>query len=702
MTNKEKFDLLKKICQKKFRETDGNDIQKKRIVEELKFFNEHPSLVNDVIYFLKHKKIGGDLNNPNSYLFYLLGITNKEPDYSKEFTFIFEVDEDNKRMSPPDIDIDFEHRESILQHVCDLYGTEKVGLIGTAQAYKPRAAVQSAAKALDITGTAKEGDQKFSSENFQEAVRLSKLIPELPGVSLGEFLGHPKINKKTGEKEYFSPPNNKVKDAMKSIQDEAKRYPEVFELALKLEGMFKNFSTHAAGVVISSNNITDDVPLQRLGKKKKDKSDYEEEETLMSTQFDMEDIEDIGLLKFDFLQIDTLRQIRLCENLILQTRGIDKLPFDLDYLETNDKNVFDTINKNRLEGLFQISGDIFCGKEYPLRNFETGEFLRDDKGKIKTRRQAGLMEVIGCHDFNDIVAANALGRPGPLICDMHREYGKGKENPKSIQYGHKLLEPILKETYGQLIYQEQLIEMSQKLAGFSYKLADKLRKACGKKKKELLDEVKPKFFSGCEQVGVPQNVAKDMWHIAVEFGSYAFNKAHSTAYAEITYQTAYLKTYYPEEFICAILTSMANKSDSDLQESIQKFQKEYKNLKILSPDINESKETYVPTGKKMTIRAPFISLPGVGERVSQHIVPMQKFADITHFLEAVDKTVVNSATIKTFQENGVFDSIGDRQEIELGIKKYEQMDGMVKKKPKKRLGMSPDDLQTEIKQQDLF
>lgn len=702
MTDKERFDLLKKICQKKFKEVGGNETQKKRIVEELKFFYAHPSLVNDTVDLLKAKKTGGDINKPNSYLFFLLGITNKEPDYDKEFTFVFEVDEENRRMSPPDIDIDFEHRDMILKHVCDLYGMEKVALIGTAQTYKPKAAIQSAAKALDVTGTAKEGDNRFTSENAQEAMRLSKILPGLPGVDLDDFLGRPKINKKTGEKEFYQPPNSRVKEAMEAIQKEEKRYPEVFVLAGKLEGMFKNFSTHAAGVVISSSDITDDVPLHRLGKKKSDKTEYTETDMLMSTQFDMDDVEDIGLLKFDFLQIDTLRQIRLCENLIKESRGIDELPFDLDYLETNDKNVFDTINKNRLEGLFQISGDVFCGKEYPMRNYETGEFLKDKDGKIKTRRQAGLMEVIGCHDFNDIVAANALGRPGPLICDMHREYGKGKKSPSSITFSHKLLEPILKETYGQLIYQEQLIEMSQKLAGFPYKLADKLRKACGKKKKELLDEVKPKFFAGCEKVGVPQQVAKDMWQIAVEFGSYAFNKAHSTAYAEITYQTAYLKTYYPEEFICAILTSMAHSSDEELQESIKKFQKEYKKLKILPPDINESKEWFVPTGKKLTIRAPFISIKGVGDRVSQHIVPLQKFADINHFLEAVDKTVVNSATINAFKEAGVFDSIGDRQEIELGIKRYEQMDGMIKKKPKKKLMMTPGDLETEIQQQDLF
>ena len=640
---------------------------KQRLLEELTFFKNHPSLVDSALGFYSSDKKGGNINKPNSIIFYLLEVTNAFPDLNKNFEFMFEVDKENSRISPPDIDIDFEHRESILQHICDLYGKEKVALIGTAIGYKPKAAIQFAAKALDITETQTPEDRRFSSENDQEAKRISKIIPNVPGITLKQWMG---------DDEDFTPPSKKIEEVLKEVEIEKKKYPKVFDHASKLEGIIKSYGTHAAGVVVSIRDIVEDVPLH-VAKvvQDEDSLDYDSSEilNLMTTQYDMEDVEDLGLLKFDFLQVDTLRQIRLALNLIKEFHGED---IDIENLDTNDPNVFKTIDEGKLEGLFQISGKAFAGSKYPVyENWETKDKIKTDKnGNEMFRRTKGVIATIGCKDFRDVVAPNALGRPGPLNCGMPQKYSDGKKNPKSIKYSHPLLKPILHETYGELIYQEQLIDMAKALAGWSFAKADNLRKACGKKKKEILDKIKPDFFEGCKKNGISETVAKKMWNISVEFGKYAFNKSHSTAYGLITYKTAYLKTYYPAEFMCAVLTSAAKKDEEKLKEVIGNFKEEYGKLKITNPDINKSKKTYVPCGeKKMEIIPPFISLKGIGSRASDFLVENQPFKNIDDFFVKLDRSIIDSKTLHTLQQRGVLNSLASGEELDREIKRYKNV-----------------------------
>ena len=659
--------LIKRSIENKKDIQPLSDQHKKRLKIEMSIISKSESLMNSIISFLKSKRIGGNINKPNSFVFYLLGITNKEPDMSKDFIFDFTIDKKKSRISPPDIDIDFEYREPILQHMCELYGEDKVALIGTDISFKPKAAIQFAAKALDITNSVLPDDKRFNSENDQEAKRISKIMPNV-GLTMAQWLGEDPEYKAT---------NKAIEQAIRSLKKEVETYPEVFEAAKKLEGLIKSFGTHAAGVVVSSRPITEDIPLHVAKVQNENKSEaglefgdnVEIGANWLTTQYDMEDVESIGLLKFDFLQLDNLRQMTLTENLIRQNgKSVD---FDLDKLETSDPKVFKTIDDNKLEGLFQISGKAFRGTDFPITDKKTQAPVLDKKtGKPKLNHYKGVMEIIGCSSFDDIVAANALGRPGPLSCGMHTAYAEGKKDPSSITYSHPLLEPILKDTYSQMIYQEQMIQMAMSLAGFNFAEADKLRKACAKKKKELLDGVEPMFRKGCETNGIPQNVTDEMWNICVEFGEYAFNKSHSTAYAFITYQTAYLKTYYTTEFLCAVLTTAAQKNT--IPETIDHLTTEYPRLKILPPNINKSKSYYFPSGD-LEIIAPFVSLKGIGQRASDHLVSLQPSISLADFLVSVNRSIVDSKTITLLLDSGAFSDFGTKEKVEEEVQRIDRM-----------------------------
>jgi DNA polymerase-3 subunit alpha len=667
LTDEEKirFDKLKNVCSKKVKDFDEK--KKNRLIEELRFLLKNPTIVCDIYEIGKYKKENGigDINLPNSFILEILEITSGKTDFSKEFHFKFITDVSQSRISPPDIDIDFEKREVILNHLCDLYGRDKVALIGTANTYKPKAAIQNSAKALDITNSNKIWERRFSSENDQKAKEISKIMPNLPGVSLSQFVG---------EDPDYKPPNNNIKECIEKMMEIKKQYPELIEVSKKLEGKIRSFGTHAAGVVISSRPIVEDVPLH-FAKVQKDFDDIgvEDESSvdLLTTQYDMKEVEELGLLKFDFLQLNNLRQIKDTLRLIEEKYG--NVSFDINNLETNDKEVFDTINSMKLEGLFQISGSAFAGKDWPRRDKETGEVLRNKKGDVVYYHSPGVMEIIGCSSFDDIVVSNALGRPGPLVLGMPKKYAMGKNNPDSVEYPHERLRTILEETYGELCYQEQLIAMAQKLAGFNFSEADKLRKVCGKKEKKMLKAIEPKFREGCIKNNIPEKTIDEMWNIAVEFGSYAFNKAHSVGYAYITYQTGFLKTYYPSEFICSLLTSAALSSDERLEYLIDKIKYEYPKIEILKPEINKSRYTFYPLNKnkkEMKIISPLFSLKGVGKKVSDIIIEERekigvfpKMYSFLHTMSGLGKSVVSSSVGNILIDAGVFDEFGTRNEV---------------------------------------
>lgn len=437
------FLLKKKFKENKIKLSLGKE-HISRMSLELSFFKKNQQLIFDAIEFLKSKKTGGTLNKPNSFIFYLLGITKKEPDLSRSFDFKFELDKDQSRISPPDIDTDFDERDPIIEYLCGVYGEDHLALIGNNITFKPKAAIQFCAKALDVMKVKEPSDLKFRSENDQEAKRISKIMLNVPKMTLSDWLGE---NKK------FKPPNRRIKEAMEKLKVEEKNYPDIFKSAKKIEGRLKSYGTHAAGVVISKNPIVKDVGLHFAKVKRELASGFILQEkqfnNWMTTQFDMKDIEDLGLLKFDFLQIDTLRQMTLTEELIKERKGVDKLDFDIDNIETNDPKVFKIVDDNMLEGIFQLTGDAIRGKDIPIRDKKTREILLDKKtNKPRTFHIKGVIEIIGCQDFNDIVVSNAIGRPGPLAGDVPKKYREGKDDPDGVIYAHPKLEPILKNTYG--------------------------------------------------------------------------------------------------------------------------------------------------------------------------------------------------------------------------------------------------------------
>jgi DNA polymerase III alpha subunit len=693
-----KYQQLIEICKTHLSEYKFSTEEKDRTKKELLYLKERPSLVVDILDKYEYAKNNhkGDINKPNSHILNLIGITDKKADLSKWFDYYFVVDYAQSRISPPDIDIDFEHREKILQHLCDVYGKDNVALIGVNMTYKPKAAVQFAAKAIDITNTNNVDDKRFSPENDKEAKRLSKLMTGI-GLSLKQWLG---------EDEKYIPSNRIIIECMENIQNEINKggkYKEVFEVAKMLEGVIKGFGTHAAGVVISSRPIVEDIPL-RVAKVQKDTNgdfDFDSDEDsdseaivdLMTTQFDMKEIEDvIGLLKFDFLQLNNLRQFTTTIDLIKQINGKDT-EIDIDNLIPDDPKVFETINKMKLVGLFQISGKAFAGGDYPRFDKETGEVLRDDNGEIKTYHSKGVMEIIGCSDFQDIVAPNALGRPGPLNCGMPKKYKEGKDDPESIRYPHEKLKEVLSPTYGQLIYQEQLIKMAMILANMTFSQADELRRACAKKKDYLFAKIEPIFRNGCKNNNIPDQLINEMWSLAKEFGEYAFNRSHSTAYGYICYQSAWLKTYYPTEFICSLLTSEANKNDEKLEIMINSLKEEYPKLQILPPDINKSRKTYFPIGHLKVI-APFVSVKGIGKKVSDAIVECREdieyYVSLEHFLRTINssgKSVISETICKFLIDNDIFKIFGDKESLYNDLSRYNNIKKLTT--PTKTRGTDP-------------
>lgn len=640
--------------------------------KELKFIVKNTSIIKDAFYYISEKKFGGTKNDYNSMLFFVLGITNKRPDITKEFNYDYDLDKDKTRLSPPDIDIDFEHRERVLNYLADKYGRDKVALIGTSITYKPKAAVQFCAKALNIMNSRySEFERRFSSENDQEAKRISKIMMN-NNFTLEQWIGEQKCDDK----------NPKIQNALELIKEELKKYPKVFEAAKGICGLNKSYGTHAAGVIISKDPITDIIPLFVA---KADKYEEGGEDELltddisgwMSTQYDWAECESLGLLKFDFLQLNTLRQMTLVKELIKERFGEDKymdVNNQLPVLKPNDKKVFETISQLKLEGLFQICGPAFTSMSVKWDKV-TGKKIRDEvTGKFVFQKRKGLMEVIGCDSFEDIVISNALGRPGPLASKMHEEYAKSKKDPSYRKYEHKLLEPILEKTYGQMAYQEQLIKTAMVLANFSFVEADGLRKACAKKLPAMLKKIEVRFREGCAENNIPQSTIDNIWKIIVEFGEYGFNMAHSVAYAFISYQTAWLKTYFTTEFICAILTSNSQKDDEVFEISRDLFTKEYPKLKILPVDVNKSKFTFFPE-KELEIRSPFDCIKGFSSKSSENIIKNQPYSSVYDFMVRAGGDL-NKNELKILQEKNAFGTLAESEIVAREILSYQKMTSM--------------------------
>ncbi|MCP3898728.1 MAG: DNA polymerase III subunit alpha, partial [Desulfobacteraceae bacterium] len=517
-----------------------------------------------------------------SMVAFSMGITDLDP---IEHGLIFERFLNPSRMSMPDIDVDFciEGREKIYDYVVDRYGGgQSVCQIITFGKLKAKAVIRDVGRALDVP--------------LSEVDQIAKLIPDNVKNLQQAIDDIPQINEKASESE--------IKEKM-------------LEVALVLEGLPRHASTHAAGVVISDKPLVNYLPLYK-GK---------EGETL--TQFDMNYVEKIGLVKFDFLG---LRNLTVIKNTIeLLKKNSKKIP-DLNNLDPKDEKTFKLLESGDTTGVFQLESS----------------GMKDLIKKLKPET------------FNDIVALVALYRPGPLESGMADNYVERKHGRQEVVYLFDELEPILKETYGVILYQEQVMKIASVLANYSMADADGLRKAMGKKIQIMMEEHRELFMKGARDNKLDQKKAKQVFDLMEKFGGYGFNKSHSAAYALISYQTAYLKANYPLEFIAALMTSEMRTTDN-----IVKFIEECKthDIEVLKPDVNSSDIVFGVNNNAITYG--LAAVKNVGQAAVEEIINARNeekvFNSIFDFCEKVNLSKVNKRVFESLIKCGAFDSLNNKR-----------------------------------------
>lgn len=586
---------LEKLCYRALEEKFGKN-PSREILERLKYelevikkskFSSYFLIVQDFVDWAKKQKIvvgPGRGSVGGSLVAYLLGITNIDP---LKYNLLFERFLNPERISPPDIDIDFtdRRRDEVIDYVRKKYGSSNVAQIITFGTMAARAVVRDVGRALGYP--------------YAFCDKIAKLIPQ--GLSIDEALA------KSLE--------------LRQLYEGDSRVQRLMDFARKLEGCARHVSTHACGVVISAVPLDEICPLQHPT----------QDDSAIVTQFEMKSLEDLGLLKMDFLGLENLT---LIEETLKKVYAIHKKEIDINNIPLDDKKTFKIFQQGQTIGVFQ---------------FES-EGMRKWLRKLKPSR------------FEDLVAMIALYRPGPL--QFIESYINRKFKREKIEYLHPKLEPILKETYGIPIYQEQIMKIAQELAGFTLGEADVLRKAIGKKIKELLLEQKEKFIEGCKRNQIPEEVARKIWNWIEPFGSYSFNKSHSVAYAIIAYQTAYLKAHFPVEFMASLLST--KKADVERIAFLIEESKRM-GIEVLPPDINESYREFSVVPGKNQIRFGLLSIKNVGENTVEAILkerkergPFQSFAD---FLLRMNPKDLNKKTMESLIKAGVFDKFGERNQF---------------------------------------
>lgn len=514
-----------------------------------------------------------------SLVAYCLNITNINP---LDYDLLFERFLNPERISMPDFDIDFsiEGRGEVIEYVSKKYGRDKVSQIITFGTMAARAVIRDVGRALGIP--------------YGQVDKIAKLIP-----------GDPKM---TIEKALQSEPELKNR-----LENDA-TIRKMIEISSKLEGLSRHASTHAAGVVLSRESLTDFVPLQLTS------------EGEISTQYIAEDLESLGLLKMDFLGLRTLSVINNTVKIVKKIRGeavnIDKIPLD-------DERVYELLAKGECCGIFQL----------------------ESSGMVD------LVKRLEPENIEDITALLALYRPGPLGSGMIDDFINRKKGKVEIKYLHPLLESILKDTYGVIVYQEQVMQIASQLAGYSLGEADILRKAMGKKIKEVMKKQQKQFIEGAIQNGIAKKTAEEIYDLIAYFAGYGFNKSHSVSYAFLSYQTAYLKAHYPVEYMAALLTSIMQNTDK-----VVKYIKECQimGLEILPPDINESLIDFTVVNKT-TIRFGLAAVKNVGRAAVENIIKERSegglFSSLFDFCQRVDLQSMNRRVIESLIKCGAFDSL---------------------------------------------
>jgi len=538
-------------------------------------------IVKDFIDYAKNKgiRVGpGRGSVGGSLVAYALDITNMDP---IKYGLLFERFLNPERISLPDIDIDFSDRErdKIIRYVINKYGKDNVAQIITFGTMAARAVVRDVGRVLDIP--------------YSEVDRIAKLIPWLPDMTL----------KTAMERE----------PELRNLVKSDPRIEKLISYSEVLEGLCRHASTHAAGVVIAPEALTEYVPLYKGGKEE------------ITTQYDMKGIEDIGLLKMDFLGLRTLTVI---DDTLEMLREDLNLALDIDTIPLDDKKTYQLFSDGETVGIFQ---------------FESSG-MRDYLCKLKPE------------SLEELTAMNALYRPGPLDSYMIDEYIQRKRGQKRIVYEHPLLESILKETYGVIVYQEQVLKIASELAGYNLGKADILRKAMGKKKAELMIKQREEFKKGAKVRGVKEDIADKIFNLMATFGRYGFNKAHSAGYAYVAYQTAYLKAHYPVQFMAATMSSEVGNTNRvvTLMEECKRM-----GIEVLPPDVNQSLGKFKVVGDKIRFGLEAVKNVGHGaiEAILKAREKMGRFNSLFQFCEEVDLSALNKRVIESLIQAGAFDSI---------------------------------------------
>ncbi len=524
---------------------------------------------------------------------YVLHLSHVDP---IDYDLLFERFLDPSRSEAPDIDIDFcqDRRERVIQYVRQKYGAESVAQIGTFGTLAAKAALKDVGRVLDIP--------------LDRVNAMCKLVPMKGAISLT------------------------LKDALEQSPDFRKAYDtdpdcrQWVDIARKLEGMNRGVGTHAAGVVIANGPITDYVPVQRATKKDDGQSTSD---AVVTTQWEMGDIEKVGLLKMDFLGLRTLTLLDNTLKLIKRTRGVD---IDVHTLPLDDAGTYDLLQRGDAKGVFQFESD----------------GIRE------------LLKRMKPDNIRDIVACTALYRPGPLEGGMVDEYIECKHRRKQPEYAHPIMEEVLSETFGVMCYQEQVMRILNRMGGIGLSSAYACIKAISKKKMDIIDERRVDFVAGAGRLGMSAGTAADIFSLIVHFGGYGFNKSHSAAYAHVTYHTAYLKKYYPAEFMAALLSSEiddGNKRDM-LVDHIADARR--MNVQVLPPDVNKGQPDFDVVGGKIVFG--LTAIKGLGRGAAEEIVRARAaggpFRDLFDFCERVELRTVPKAAVEKLIKAGAMDCFG--------------------------------------------
>ena len=562
-------------------------------------YNGYFLIVQDFINWGKDQGIiygPGRGSAAGSLLAYAIKITEVNP---LEYDLLFERFLNPDRISMPDIDTDIQdnRRDEVIEYCTQKYGKARVGNICTFGKMMAKNAVRDVARVLEVP--------------YAEADRIAKLVPD-------PVMGH----------------HVKLKDAIKTEPDLKKEYEtnptakEVIDFAMRLEGTIRSHGVHACGVVIAPDDLVKFLPMEVSAKGP------------LATQFPSTQVEELGLLKMDFLGLSNLSVIQQALRII---KKVYKREINMNKLPLDDPKVYELFQRGDTTGVFQFES---AGMK---------RYLRD----LKPTK------------FDDLIAMNALYRPGPM--QFIESFIKRRHGEEEITYLHPGLENSLKSTYGILIYQEQFMQASKEWCGFTGGQADTLRKAVGKKKVKLMEQVKPQFIEGAVKVGgATEEIANKFWDQLLDFANYCFNKSHAACYALVAYWTAYLKTYYPDAFMAALMTADMRWTD---RLAIEMTECKRMGLRVLGPDINESYSDFATVGTTGTVRFGIAAIKGMGKALAEEVIAERdangKFKSVCDFAKRVSGSKFNKKSWESAIKTGCFVSFGDRSDLLYNLEKIQ-------------------------------